>query len=47
LVPLLIPFAKACQEGRPDILVMEDGAPAYRSIYQEEVFIRENIKRLR
>ena len=42
----LIPFAKACQLGRPDTLVMEDGAASHVSKHQEPVWLDVNVLRM-
>ena len=42
----LIPFAKKCQEYRPDILVQEDGAPAHAHFYQGTVYKTFGVQRL-
>jgi hypothetical protein len=46
LEALLIPFAKECQEDRPDTIIQEDGAPAHTSHYQQEVFKLADIVKL-
>jgi transposase len=46
LIPKLIPFAKECKNSRLGTLVMEDGAPAHRSHYQDALFKMEDIARL-
>ena len=38
LIEKLLPFARDCQKDRPDTIVQEDNAPAYKSHYQGEVY---------
>ena len=46
LIPLLIPFAKECEESDKEILVQEDNAPAHSSRYQQEVYDLYEVIRL-
>jgi hypothetical protein len=42
LKPHLLPFVYECRQGengRPDIVVMEDGAAAHKSDYSNELYI--------
>jgi transposase len=42
----LIPFAKECQQKRPDTLVQEDGAPAHAHAHQAPVYEFHKVPRL-
>ena len=46
LLAKLIPFAKECQEARPDTLVQEDNAPAHAHQHQGKVYALHDIARL-
>jgi len=46
LLPKLIPFAKKCQEERPDTLVQEDNASPHAHRHQNTVYAIYNITRL-
>jgi hypothetical protein len=46
LIPKLIPFAQACKQDRPQIVVMEDKAPAHVHHYQSVVYSLYDVSKL-
>ena len=46
LLPRLIPFAKRCQQQRPNTLVQEDNAPAHAHWFQRRVYNAHDVQRM-
>jgi hypothetical protein len=46
LLPKLFPFAKSCDEDRPNTIVQEDKAPAHAHYYQSRIYSLHKIQRL-
>jgi hypothetical protein len=46
MLPRLIPFAKRCQQQRPDTLVQEDNAPSHAHWFQGQVYDAHEVQRL-
>jgi transposase len=46
LKPKLLPFARQCQQDRPNTIVVEDGAPSHAHQYIEKIYMDWEIMKL-